>query len=207
MDNIGPSHWQRVYAEKASSEVSWFQSVPTLSLEALERFGAAPGSSVIDIGGGTSTLVDALVDSGWEDITVLDIAPSALDQTRAWLGSVADRIDWVVADMTDWVPARVYDVWHDRAVFHFLVQPDQRAAYRQALLRGLAPNGLVLIATFAPDGPEKCSGLPIIRYDSEKLAAEMPASFELLETWRETHITPWGTSQAFCWCAFRGPAQ
>ena len=120
---------------------------------------------------------------------------------------MADRIDWVVADMTDWVPARVYDVWHDRAVFHFLVQPDQRAAYRQALLRGLAPNGLVLIATFAPDGPEKCSGLPIIRYDSEKLAAEMPASFELLETWRETHITPWGTSQAFCWCAFRGPAQ
>ena len=101
MDNIGPSHWQRVYAEKASSEVSWFQSVPTLSLEALERFGAAPGSSVIDIGGGTSTLVDALVDSGWEDITVLDIAPSALDQTRARLGSVADRIDWVVADMTD----------------------------------------------------------------------------------------------------------
>jgi SAM-dependent methyltransferase len=196
-------HWTRVYRDKAPENVSWYQAAPEPSLLALERFGAKPSAPLIDIGGGASTLVDALLDRGWKDITVLDIAAPALEAARARLGPLAEKVHWVVADIIQWNPTRNYDVWHDRAVFHFLTQPAQREAYRRTLLSGLAKGGLLIMATFALDGPEKCSGLPVQRYDPEGLARELGDSLGLVEGWSEEHVTPWGNKQAFNWCAFR----
>lgn len=196
-------HWSRVYEEKAPSSVSWYQAEPEPSLRALDRFGARPSSSFIDIGGGASNLVDALLGRGWRDVTVLDIAAPALEAARARLGPEAEKVHWEVADITEWQPSRRYDVWHDRAVFHFLTAPEQREAYRRALLAGVSPGGLVIMATFALDGPERCSGLPARRYDPAGLAAELGAAFRLIEGWREEHVTPWGSRQSFNWCAFR----
>lgn len=196
-------HWNRVYVEKATDSVSWYQPSPEPSLRALDRFSAAPTSSLIDVGGGASNLVDALLARGWRDISVLDIAAPALEASKARLGSLADQVRWEIADITQWQPIRKYDVWHDRAVFHFLTEPSQRAAYRRALLEGLASGGLVIIATFALDGPEMCSGLPVQHYDPEGLAAELGPAFCLVEGWREEHITPWGSSQSFTWAALR----
>ena len=203
MQSERQQHWSRVYREKAPSDVSWYQAEPEPSLRALDRFGAVPSDSLIDIGGGASTLVDALLRRGWLDVTVLDIAAPALETARKRLGSDASKVRWEIADITNWQPISRYDVWHDRAVFHFLTEPDQRAAYRRALSSGVASGGLLIMATFALDGPEKCSGLPVRRYDSASLAAEVAEDFRLIEGWREQHVTPWGTVQSFNWCAFR----
>ena len=192
-----------MYEEKAPSAVSWHQAEPKPSLRALDRFGAGPSSSFIDVGGGASTLVDALVARGWRDVTVLDIAAPALDAAKARLGAEADKVHWEVADITEWRPSRHYDVWHDRAVFHFLTRPAQRQAYRRALVAGLSRGGLLIMATFALDGPEKCSGLPVQRYDPARLAIELGSDFRLLDGWREKHVTPWGSRQSFNWCSFR----
>ena len=199
-------HWARVYTEKAPSEVSWYQAEPEASLRALDRLGARPDSALIDVGGGASNLIDALLERGWQDLTVLDIALSAIEAARNRLGPAADEVTWLVADITEWQPSRRYDVWHDRAVFHFLTEPEQREAYRRALSSGLAPDGLVIMATFAPDGPERCSGLPVQRYDPAALAKEFGSGFRLVESWRQEHVTPSGSSQAFTWCAFRRAA-
>lgn len=199
----GRDHWAKVYATKAATAVSWFQSQPAPSLLALDRFGAGPDSSLIDIGGGASGLVDALVERGWRDLAVLDIAAPALAASQARLGERAALVKWLIADITEWHPARSWQVWHDRAVFHFLTQPEQRAAYRRALGTGLAVGGLLVIATFAPDGPEHCSGLEVQRYDAVELGEELGEQFELLDHWREEHVTPTGAVQAFTWCAFR----
>lgn len=199
----GRQHWSRVYDTKAGTSVSWFQSQPTPSLMALDRFAQGPDSSLVDIGGGASGLVDALLDRGWRDLAVLDIAAPALAASQARLGDRASLVNWLVADITDWQPERQWKVWHDRAVFHFLTKPDQRAAYRRALSMGLEEGGLLVIATFAPDGPERCSGLEVQRYDAAGLAAEMGLSFELLGHWREEHVTPNGVVQPFSWCVFR----
>ena len=160
---------------------------------------------MIDVGGGASNLVDALVKRGWGDVTVLDIAAPALEAAKERLGLSARKVHWEVADIIDWQPSRQYDVWHDRAVFHFLTEPEQREAYRRALLAGVAPGGLVIMATFALDGPERCSGLPVQRYDPASLAKELGNAFRLVEEWREEHVTPWGSTQSFNWCAFRRP--
>lgn len=196
-------HWTQVYQDKPSTEVSWFQPSPEPSLAALDRLGAGPANSLIDVGGGASNLVDALLERGWRDISVLDIAAPALDVARARIGPNADQVHWLVADITNWRPDRHYDVWHDRAVFHFLTEPAQRQAYRRALAEGLAPGGLAIVATFALDGPEKCSGLPVQRYDPAGLAAELGPGLDLIDAWREEHLTPWGSGQSFNWCAFR----
>ena len=195
-------HWTQVYESRDPTTVSWYQAEPEPSLRALDSFGARPSSSLIDVGGGASALVDALLTRGWPDLTVLDIAPTALEMTRARLGRLADRVRWEVADITHWSPPRQYDVWHDRAAFHFLTQQNQREAYRRALLEGLAPGGLLIMATFALDGPERCSGLPVQRYDPQGLAEELGPSLQLIDGWREMHVTPWGAAQAFNWCAF-----
>jgi hypothetical protein len=136
----------------------------------------------------------------------LDIAAPALDAAKARIGPLADKVHWEVADITEWSPPRKFDVWHDRAVFHFLTEPKQRAAYRQALSQGLAAGGLVIVATFALDGPERCSGLPVERYDPARLADALGTSLQLIEAWREEPVTPWGAKQSFNWCAFRLPA-
>lgn len=196
-------HWEQVYGEKAPTSVSWYQGTPEPSLWALEHLNVRPGSSIIDIGGGASTFVEALLELGWNDITVLDIAAPALASAKSRLGAVADKVHWQVADITEWRPTRNYDVWHDRAVFHFLTEAEQRAAYLGALGEGLSADGFLIMATFALDGPEKCSGLPVRRYDADSLAQELGPSFKPLESWKEEHTTPWGSKQAFTWCAFR----
>lgn len=203
MESERQEHWTRVYDEKAPSTVSWYQAEPQSSLDALDRFGARPSSSLIDVGGGASTLVDALLRRGWQDVTVLDIAASALEATRQRLGHLSAKVHWQVADITRWHPTRRYDVWHDRAVFHFLTEAGQREAYRRALKEGLRDGGLLIMATFALDGPERCSGLPVHRYDPANLAIELGDSFQLIEAWREEHVTPWGSPQSFNWCGFR----
>jgi trans-aconitate methyltransferase len=199
-------HWTKVYQEKSPSAVSWYQSEPAPSLRALDRLGADPSSPFVDVGGGASNLVDALLARGWEDVTVVDIAAPALEAAKLRLGEKASTVHWEVADITDWQPSRRYAVWHDRAVFHFLTEPEQRKAYRLALLSGVVPDGLIIMATFAPDGPEKCSGLPVRRYDPSTLAAELGSDFRLVEAWREEHVTPWNDAQSFNWCAFRRTA-
>jgi SAM-dependent methyltransferase len=195
-------HWTQVYKDKAHTALSWYQEVPEPSLRALSRVGASPSCSLIDVGGGASNLVDALLEQEWEDITVLDIAAPALQAAKARLGPLADKVRWEVADITDWHPSRTFDVWHDRAAFHFLTVPEQREAYRLALSHGVAEGGLVIISTFALDGPEMCSGLPAQRYDAARLAVEMSDTLGLIESWRNDHITPWGANQSFNWCAF-----
>jgi SAM-dependent methyltransferase len=196
-------HWSEVYRTKAPDSVSWYQPSPEPSLRALDRSGVAASASLIDVGGGASGLVDALIERRWSDLTVLDIAAPALDVAKARLGKRAERVQWAVGDITQWQPGRTYDVWHDRAVFHFLTDADRREAYRRALEAGLAPQGLLIMATFAPDGPERCSGLPVQRYDASALSEELGPGFRLLDSWREEHITPGGSSQAFSWCVFR----
>lgn len=196
-------HWDGVYRTKAPDSVSWYQAEPRPSLEALAAFHVDPDAALIDIGGGASSLVDRLLAASWRDLTVLDIAAPALDLAQARLGSTAGRVSWIVADITRWQPPRAYAVWHDRAVLHFLTEPEQQAAYRATLEAGTAPGALVLIATFALDGPERCSGLTVKRHDAASLAALVGPAFSLLRDWRETHVTPAGGQQAFQWAAFR----
>lgn len=196
-------HWEEVYRTKSADSVSWHQPTPEPSLHALDKLSVPTTASLIDVGGGASALVDHLLGRNFADLTVLDVADSALDTARRRLGASATKVHWEVADITDWSPPRRYDVWHDRAVFHFLTGDAQRRAYVDALREALAPGGALVIATFALDGPEKCSGLPVRRYDRTLLAQELGDDFTPIEDWRETHATPWGSTQAFTWCTFR----
>lgn len=195
-------HWQTVYGTKAPTEVSWFEEEPRVSLDLIARV-AGPAASVIDVGGGASRLADRLLDHGFVDVTVLDIAEGALAASRARLGDLASAVSWVVADITQWQPPRSHDVWHDRAVFHFLVQPGDRLAYLDILRAGLKVGGHAIFGTFAPDGPEKCSGLPVQRYDASTLGAELGRGFSLVESLRHGHGTPWGSMQNFQFAVFR----
>jgi len=199
----GKAHWEDVYRTKAPDRVSWFQSEPRPSLEALARHGAGPDRALIDIGGGASTLAAELARKGWHDLAVLDISAAALEVAKAAYDGPAGTVDWIVADITTWQPQRAYDVWHDRAVFHFMTNDAACAGYLRALEAGLKPGGLLVMATFAPDGPEKCSGLPVQRYSPDTLAARLGVRYALLEAWREEHATPAGAHQAFTWCVFR----
>ncbi|UPK26707.1 class I SAM-dependent methyltransferase [Bradyrhizobium sp. 195] len=196
-------HWEHVYATKGETEVSWFQNNPAISLEMIRAATADHDAAIIDIGGGASRLVDALLHDGYRDVAVLDLSANALEAAKRRIGQAASTIDWIVADATTWRPARIYDVWHDRAAFHFLTDPRDRAAYVERLRSAVAPGGHVIIATFALDGPEKCSGLPVQRHDSASLAAELGPEFELVETRGETHHTPWNSTQAFQFSRFR----
>lgn len=197
------SHWERVYATKREDEVSWYQERPTLSLELIRLASQSTASTIIDIGGGQSRLADYLAAAGYHCVAVLDISANALEASKRRLGAAAEKLEWIVADVTRWQPARSYDVWHDRAAFHFLTDPQDRAAYVARLSSALRKNGQAIIGTFAPEGPEKCSGLPVRRYDSEMLAAELGPAFELLETRTEIHRTPWNSGQAFQFSRFR----
>lgn len=197
------THWDHVYTTKGEAEVSWFQDSPAISLELIRAANPDPGASVIDVGGGASRLVDALLQHGYRDLAVLDLSAHALDAAKRRIGHAASMVDWIVADATTWQPAKAYDIWHDRAAFHFLTEARDRAAYVARLRSAVASGGHVIIATFAPDGPEKCSGLPVQRYDGASLAAELGPEFELIETRSETHHTPWNSTQAFQFSRFR----
>jgi 2-polyprenyl-3-methyl-5-hydroxy-6-metoxy-1,4-benzoquinol methylase len=195
-------HWEDVYAKKAENEVSWFQADPATSLEFIRRCGGKGDTPIVDIGGGESRLVDRLLDGGYSDVTVLDLSEHAIAATRKRLGDRAAKVKWIVADVTTWRPERKYRMWHDRAVLHFLTEPDDRRAYLRAMLAAVERNGCIVISTFALDGPERCSGLPVVRYSAETLAAELGPDVRLVETVREDHATPWGTIQRFQFSRF-----
>jgi len=196
-------HWERIYREKQDTEVGWYQHSPEVSLGLIEACGATASAGIIDVGGGTSRLVDALLARKHTDLTVLDISEEALQRSRRRLGSTGDDVRWLRQDVTDFRPARTWDVWHDRAVFHFLVDPDRRMGYRKALQEAVKPGGHVIIATFAMTGPERCSGQHVMRYDDETLQEELGAGYELVETKSEQHETPSGSVQDFTYCRFR----
>jgi SAM-dependent methyltransferase len=196
------AHWQNVYTTKGEKEVSWFQERPAMSLELIAASGAAPGSAIVDIGGGTSRLVDALLDAGYRNLTVLDLSEAALAVARERVGPRAAAVRWVAGDVTIWQPAEQYDVWHDRATFHFLTAASDRQAYITRLKTALRIGGQAIIGTFALDGPERCSGLPVLRYDSESLGKSLGSRFRLLESRGEDHRTPWDTMQHFQFSRF-----
>ena len=197
------AHWENVYTTKDENEVSWFQQSPAPSLELITQAGATHASAIIDIGGGASRLVDHLVEQGFEDVTVLDLSGAALEAAKRRLEGRADRVHWVVADATAWEPVKAYDIWHDRAAFHFLTDEGDRAAYVARLTRGVKAGGHAIIATFALDGPEKCSGLPVARYDSASLGRTLGSKFQLVHTRRHEHATPWGSRQQFQFSVFQ----
>ena len=200
------AHWENVYTTKGENEVSWFQQDPAPSFELIIQAGATHGSAIIDIGGGASRLVDHLVGQGFEDVTVLDLSGAALEAAKRRLERRADPVHWVVADATAWEPAKAYDIWHDRAAFHFLTDEKDRGAYIARLTQGVKAGGHAIIATFALDGPEKCSGLPVARYDSASLGQALGAKFRLVDTRRHEHATPWGSKQMFQFSVFRREA-
>ena len=197
------AHWENVYQTKGERDLSWFQESPSISLDLIRSTGMKPGAAIIDIGGGASRLVDALLDEGFEAITVLDLSEKALATSKARLGARSAKVKWVAADVTTWEPSQTYDVWHDRAAFHFLTDPKDRAAYATQLLRAVRPGGHVIIGTFAPAGPERCSGLPVVRHDANSLSVILGPSFDLLESRNHAHQTPTGTIQRFQFSRFR----
>jgi SAM-dependent methyltransferase len=197
------AHWQNVYTKKSENEVSWFQENPAPSLELIAQVGATSTSAIIDIGGGASRLVDNLVELDFENITVLDLSEAALEAAKDRLGGRAARIQWIVADATVWEPREAYDIWHDRAAFHFLTEERDRAAYIARLEGALKVGGHAIIATFALDGPERCSGLAVVRYDPASLGQTLGRTFQLVDTRRHAHATPWGSNQSFQFSVFR----
>lgn len=197
-------HWDTVYKTKAPDALSWYRPHLDKSLQLIERAALSQSASIIDIGGGEATLVDDLVGGGYRNITVLDISQTALEVAQRRLGAAARTVCWLAADITNIeLPRQHYDVWHDRAVFHFLTQPAQRAAYVRQVALAVKPGGTIIVATFGPEGPDMCSGLPTVRYDADALHNEFGARFRLVESTKEVHETPFGTTQQFLYCYCR----
>ena len=202
-EEASKTHWETVYTTKAENEVSWFQDNPALSLELIDLVRPARDAAIVDIGGGASRRVDCLLARGFErglrDVQHGD----ALDVAKARLGKRATKVQWIAADVTRWRPPETFDLWHDRAAFHFLVDAADRAAYIARLKKAVKPGGHVIIGTFAIDGPEKCSGLPVNRYDAARLSAELGTGFALVHARTHDHVTPWKSEQRFQFCVFR----
>jgi len=197
-------HWDKVYTTRKTDDVSWYRPHLDRSLGFLDAARIGPKDTVIDIGGGASTFVDDLLDRGYENVTVLDISSAALDAARARLGDRASAVEWIGADVTTArLPHGKYAFWHDRAVFHFLRDPVARARYVAAARRALEPGGHIVVATFGPGGPQKCSGLEVMRYSPDALHDEFGSDFAKLASATETHVTPWGTEQEFIYCYCR----
>lgn len=194
------THWESVYESKQDADLSWTQPDPALSLSLIAE--TSSGNRVIDVGGGTSLLPERLLDRGYA-VTVLDISEAAIGRARARLGDRKEQVQWMVADVTSNPDIGRFDVWHDRAVFHFLTNPTERSAYVALLRKTVPPGGHAIIATFAPDGPKRCSGLDVCRYDCETLSMELGTGFRLLKGVREAHVTPTGQVQAFQYCVFQ----
>lgn len=208
MDIEARKHWERVYATKAPDAVSWYRPHLEESLRYIRATGLGPGAAVIDVGGGEATLVDDLIDAGYGDVTVLDISAHALEVCRERLGAAGASVHWVTGDIREVeLSAERYDIWHDRAVFHFLTEEADRRRYVEAAFRSLKPGGFAIVATFGPEGPERCSGLTVARYAPEALHAEFGPAFELMTSSAETHLTPWGSAQQFVYCFCRRGAR
>jgi len=200
----GQAHWDGVYRNKPSEGVSWYRPHLERSLTYVSQVAPELSSHIIDVGGGTSTLVDDLLAKGYFNLTVLDVAPTAIEVARKRLGARAQQVSWLVADILKIeLPKGKFDLWHDRAVFHFLMRPDERSAYVRQVARAVKPGGHVLVASFGPEGPEKCSGLDVVRYDSKSLHKEFGVGFRLLLSSKEMHETPMGTVQQFLYCLCR----
>lgn len=198
------AHWENAWLAKQAHEVSWYQEVPQISLSMIKNAGLDYDAPLIDVGGGASLLVDHLLQAGYRDITVLDISRAALEQARQRLGNLAHSVNWIEADITRFTPDRRFALWHDRAVFHFLLEADERERYVEALHRGLRPGGQVIIAPFALDGPRKCSGLDIVQYDAEGLMSILGSNMHLLEQRVDEHRTPTGITQKFSFFRLEG---
>jgi SAM-dependent methyltransferase len=198
------SHWNAVYDRRGAEHVSWFQPHLATSLALIRDLGLPRSARIIDVGGGAATLVDDLLDEGFVEPTVLDISARALETSKARLGAPASAVHWIADDITtvDLGEAR-YDLWHDRAVFHFLTDPEARRAYVRTALRALAPGGHIIVATFGLHGPEQCSGLDVVRYEADGLHAEFGGAFHKVRSLTESHHTPWGTEQEFLYCYCR----
>lgn len=198
-------HWEKVYSTKAPNEVSWYQPHLETSLALISRAAGANSASIIDVGGGESTLVDDLLARGYQTITILDISQTAIDVTKERLKELADRVQWIVGDVTRLkLPRGTYDVWHDRAVFHFLTGTEERQAYVRQVAHAVRPGGHVIVSTFGPEGPTRCSGLEVARYDADTLHEQFGARFRLMDSTKELHQTPFGMTQQFlyCYCRF-----
>ncbi|OIQ84036.1 ubiquinone biosynthesis O-methyltransferase [mine drainage metagenome] len=194
-------HWEKVYREKAPDAVSWYRPHLERSIELIERAAPDRSAAIIDVGGGESTLVDDLLRAGYRDVSVLDISAAAIAFAQRRLGAQSAGVTWWADDVTQAdLPPRRYDVWHDRAVFHFLTEPEQRAAYVRQVARAVKPGGHVIVATFGPEGPLKCSGLDVVRYDADALHGQFGAEFRLIESQTEIHETPSGSRQQFLYC-------
>ena len=201
---VSKAHWESVYGSKAPDAVSWYRAHLERSLQLIGKSCSDRSASIIDVGGGESTLVDDLLAKGYRNVTVLDISEKALDVSRARLGPRAVGATWIAADITKaTLPAEAYDLWHDRAVFHFLTAAADRAAYVRQVAASVKTGGYVIVATFGPEGPEKCSGLDVVRYDAGSLHEQFGAGFRLLDSATEMHQTPLGTTQQFLYCMCR----
>lgn len=194
-------HWEKIYQEKNPKEVSWTQEKPKGSLDLIHELELPKDASIIDIGGGDSKLVDFLLEEGFKDLSVLDLSAKALEKAKKRLGDRAERVEWIVSDVTEFVPSRSYELWHDRATFHFLTDPASIQRYVELVER--AVNLYMLIGTFSDNGPEQCSGLPVEQYDEEKIEQTFSNGFQILKHWRETHKTPQGAEQEFIFAAFQ----
>jgi hypothetical protein len=196
------THWDEVYASKREDAVSWYQRVPTTSLRLLGRW-APPPASVVDVGSGQSRLVDSLLDGGWYDITLVDVSSEALRAVRHRLGARAPGVEMITNDIGSWTPRRRFDAWHDRAVFHFLVKQEDRDRYVATATTAIAPSGVLVVGAFASDGPRRCSGLPVARYEAPDIAAVFGPGFALVHHERDLHVTPSGSTQQFAWTVLR----
>mgnify|MGYP002525901094 CR=1 FL=1 len=194
-------HWENIYSTKAMTEVSWFQEVPETSLELIKRVAKNKDASIIDIGGGDGFLVDELIQLGYNNITVLDISENAINRAKARIGKLAEKVKWIVSDITEFVPTEKYDVWHDRAVFHFITQGEDINSYKE--LVGSAISGYFILATFSDEGPNKCSGLEICKYSELDLQKQFEEAFNVVDSFKENHNTPFGTTQNFTFSVFQ----
>ena len=194
-------HWETVYETKKPDQVSWSQEIPKTSLEFIHSFGLEKTAKIIDIGGGDSKLVDYLLDEGFENVTVLDISAKSLEKARNRLGEKANKVNWIVIDITEFEPNMTFDVWHDRATFHFLTTPEQKKKYIKTVRKSI--SGFLTIGTFSQNGPERCSGLEIKQYSEEELTSELKDGFDNIKCVTEDHLTPFDTTQNFLFCSFK----
>ena len=201
MEATNKDHWETVYKTKSPQQVSWTQEIPITSLQFIHSFNLPKSAEIIDVGGGDSTLVDYLLQEGFENLTVLDISEYALEKAKKRLGNNAIKVNWVVADITDFKPDRKFDIWHDRATFHFLTKKEQISKYLDTARDHVA--GFITIGTFSNHGPQKCSGLPIKQYNEDNLIHELKNGFEKIHCITEDHITPFETKQNFTFCSFK----